>query len=67
MGEILKKIFLSSKKSIFEVSLRKWWVFRNLDIKFRIIATELSIFSNLREGAIALFAHLGCATVAETS
>ena len=55
---ILRKWFLN-----FEVSLRNWWVFSDLGIKFGINITKLSIFSPLK-GAIALLASSthGCAT-----
>ena len=48
-----KIVFLSPEKSIFKVSLRRWWVFSDLGIEFRVHATKLSIFSSLRGGGIA--------------
>ena len=52
--------FQAPKKSNFEVSLRKLWIFSDLGIKFGINVTKLLIFSPL-SGAIALLVPpLGC-------
>ena len=39
-----KMVFSSPKKSNCEVSLRKWWIFGNLGIKFRMMQQNFQLF-----------------------